>query len=695
MNSQAGIERNAGARVGVDAGGTFTDVCLIGGDGTFVVYKLASTPADPSEAIVAGAAHAITSSGNDARAISYFGHGTTVATNAILERRGATTGLITTAGFRDLLEIGRQERPDLYDLQTEKPVPLVRRRDRLEAGERMRHDGTVERPLDEDAVRSAIRTLRDQGIESVAVCFLYSYLYPEHERRVGELLAEELPGAYVSLSHRVLAEFREYERLSSTVVNAFIGPAMARYVEHLRERVAEMGIPSDPYITQSNGGLISLDVARELPVRTALSGPAAGVVGATRIAGLAGYDNIITFDMGGTSTDVALIEDGRTSLSLDMKIAGYPIRTPMIDINTVGAGGGSVAWIDRGGHLKVGPRSAGAVPGPAGYGRGGDEATVTDANIALGILNRVALLDGRLKVDSSASDSTIATLAAELGMEPVDVAQGVLSVVTANMARAIRVISIERGYDPRDFALVAFGGAGPLHAARLARELEIPKVIVPTYPGILCALGLLVSDLRSDFSRTLIRPAETGSLDEVNEALTELERESAAWLDREKISESQRRVSRVADMRYAGQNYELAIDLPDSWIDEQGLAQVLETFHQEHERAYGFAAPGEPAQFVTLRVEARGEVPPPRFTELPRGEGAAQPETVRTAYIPEAGGWIKCPVYRRDALLGGQHFYGPAVVDQMDATTLVLPGQRVQVDPIGNLIISDESEGNQ
>lgn len=693
MNSQPGIER--GARVGVDAGGTFTDVCLIDEEGNFVVYKLASTPGDPSEAIVAGAAHAITSSGNNAGEISYFGHGTTVATNAILERRGAATGLITTAGFRDLLEIGRQERPDLYDLQTEKPVPLVRRRDRLEARERMRHDGTVEQSLDETAVRDAIRTLREQGIESVAVCFLYSYLYPEHERRVGELLAEELPGAYVSLSHHVLAEFREYERLSSTVVNAFIGPTMSRYVEHLRERVAELGIHSDPYITQSNGGLISLDIARELPVRTALSGPAAGVVGATRIAGLAGYDDIITFDMGGTSTDVALIEDGRASLSLDMKIAGYPIRTPMIDINTVGAGGGSIAWIDRGGHLKVGPRSAGADPGPAGYGRSGDEPTVTDANIALGILNRVALLDGRLAVDADAADNTIAELAAELGMKPVDVAHGVLSVVTANMARAIRVISIERGYDPRDFALIAFGGAGPLHAARLARELEIPKVIVPTYPGILCAIGLLVSDLRSDFSRTLIRPATDGSLDEVNEALMEIEREATAWLDREKIGESERRISRVADMRYAGQNYELAIDLPAGEINSRGLTEILETFHQEHERAYGFAAPSEPAQFVTLRVEARGEVPPPQFPELPRGDGVAQPETTRNTYIPEAGGWIDCPVFHRSALLGGQHFHGPAVVDQMDATTLVLPGQRVHVDPIGNLIISDESEARQ
>ncbi len=560
--------------IGIDTGGTFTDVCIFDKDGRLTIHKLPSTPDDPSIAILDGARRGFSEAGVYPDSVSYFGHGTTVATNTLLEGRGARTGVVTTEGFRDLLEIGRQERPDLYDLQIEKPPVLVRRRDRLEVAERLRYDGTVERKLDADAVRAAVRCLRERDIEAIAVCFLYSYLYPEHERQVLEIIQAEAPEIYPSISHQVLAEFREYERLSTTVVNAAVGPVMAGYVSRLSAQVHQLGVPVEPYITQSNGGLISLDVARDLPVRTILSGPAAGVAGASSVASAAGLENVVTFDMGGTSTDVSLISDGAVQIGIDSTVAGYPIRAPMIDINTVGAGGGSIAWIDSGGHLKVGPRSAGAVPGPAGYGLGGTEATVSDANLALGILNREHLLGGRMAVDSRAADRAIERLAAELGLDAMTVADGILSIVNVNMGRAIRVISIERGYDPRDFTLVAFGGAGPLHAARLARELEIPQVLVPTVPGALCALGLLLSDLRADFSQTLTRPAAPEALDDIQRGFHRLEAEASEWLDREAVAEESRRLRRIADMRYIGQNYELPIEVPAGDLTEGGVADA-------------------------------------------------------------------------------------------------------------------------
>ncbi|MEZ4521354.1 MAG: hydantoinase/oxoprolinase family protein [Thermomicrobiales bacterium] len=676
--------------IGVDTGGTFTDVCVIDDAGRLTIHKLPSTPADPSIAILDGARQGLENARIEPGSVGYFGHGTTVATNTILEGRGARTGVITTEGFRDLLDIGRQERPDLYDLQVEKPPVLVRRRDRLEVPERLLYDGTVEKALDERAVAEAIELLKERGVEAIAVCFLYSYLYPQHEQRVLEMIREMAPEIYPSTSHQVLAEFREYERLSTTVINAYVGPVMAGYISRLRDRVRDLGVLTEPFITQSNGGLISLDEARQLPVRTVLSGPAAGVAGAGRVAEAAGLDNVITFDMGGTSTDVSLISEGAVQIGIDSKVAGYPIRAPMIDINTVGAGGGSIAWIDSGGHLKVGPRSAGAEPGPAGYGRGGTEATVTDANLALGILNREHLLGGRMPVDAGAADRAVERLASELGLESMAVAEGILSIVNVNMGRAIRVISIERGYDPRDFTLIAFGGAGPLHATRLARELEIPRVLVPTVPGALCALGLLLSDLRADFSRTLTRPALPEALDDIQQGFREIEAEASAWLDREGVEEADRRLRRIADMRYIGQNYELAIDVPDGDLTPSTLERILDAFHAEHDRSYGFSAPGEPAQIVTVRVEARGLIPTPEFPEIERGSGVPEPATSRAIHLAPAGGRIKVPVYQRESLLAGQRFDGPAVIEQMDSTTFVLDGQSVTVDRYGNLMIQEE-----
>jgi N-methylhydantoinase A len=680
-------------RIGVDAGGTFTDVCLMQQDGSLAIFKLSSSPSDPSDAISNGVSEIIDQEGVDGGDVRYFGHGTTVATNALLEGRGAKTGVITTHGFRDLLELGRQKRPDLYDLQVDKPEPLVRRALRHEVAERVLATGEVYRKLDVDGVRGAVRALRDAGVEAIAVCFLYSYLRPDHEDMVGQIVAEEYPDVYLSLSHDVVAEFREYERLSSTVVNSFVGPNMSRYIRHLQDRLRGQGLDVHAYITQSNGGIISLGVAAESPVRTILSGPAAGVVGAATVSRQAGYPNLITFDMGGTSTDVALISDGQPSMKLEQEVAGHPIRTPMLDINTVGAGGGSIAWIDSGGHLKVGPQSAGAVPGPACYQRGGADATVTDANVALGILSREILLGGRMPIDALASDRAVDQLAGELGLSREEVAQGIIDLATVNMARAIRVISIERGYDPRDYTLVAFGGAGPLHAGRMARELDIPRILVPTIPGILCAYGLLVADLRTDFSRTQYLPAVPDSLAAINRVFDDLEQSAAGWFDYEGIDDADRQTRRVADMRYVGQNYELSIPLPEGELDERSLDSLLDAFHEAHDQAYGFAASDEPIQFVTLRLEATGATPTQEVATIASG-GTAGDALVgqRHAYLPENGGWGDIPLYDRARLTAGVEMFGPAVVEQMDSTTLILPGQRAEVDRFGNLIVIEQSQ---
>src|SRR6266481_9157542 len=504
-------------RVGVDSGGTFTDICLFDEQaGRVETWKVPSTPDDRSRGIAEGVEEGMRrvapeATERPAAPIVYFGHGTTVATNALIQHRGAKTGLITTDGFRDLLEIGRQKRPDLYDLQADKPKTLVPRDLRLEVPERVRHTGKVDTPLDETRMRAAARALKAAGVKAVAVSFLYGFIRPEHEQRAVAILREELPDAFISTGHEIAPEFREYERLSTVVLNAYLGPVMETYIRRLSPRLEALGMTATPHLTQSNGGVIGFATAADMPVRTVLSGPSTGVVGAQAIGALAGFDDLITFDMGGTSTDVALLQDGHCKLAAEATVHGYPIKAPMLDIHSVGAGGGSIATIDSGGLLKVGPRSSGADPGPACYDQGSQEPTVTDANVVLQTLNPHHLLGGRMKIRQALAKQAIAGLAETLGLGVPQTAQGILSVVTANMARAIRVISVQRGHDPRDYTLMAFGGAGPLHAARLARELEIGRVLVPRNPGILCAMGLLLTDLRADFAVTRLMRAHEGS----------------------------------------------------------------------------------------------------------------------------------------------------------------------------------------
>jgi N-methylhydantoinase A len=496
-------------RIGIDVGGTFTD--LVAADGATGVarhFKLPSTPTDPAVAIGDGVAALLESLGASGEAVAFLGHGTTVVTNLIIERRGARTALLTTGGFRDVLEIGRQTRPDLYDYTVERPAPLVPRHLRIEIPERLDADGNMLVPLDEDAVARAAEELRAAGIEAVAIGFLHAYKNDAHERRAGEIVRRMIPDAFITLSSEVLPEFREYERLSTAVINAYAGPRMAGYLGGFARRMNARAIQAPPYIFHSNGGLMSVETASRFPVRTCLSGPAAGVIGAAAIGRVAGFPDLVTFDVGGTSTDVSLVEAGQPAFTGERTVAGYPVRVPMVDIEAIGAGGGSIAALDDAGALKVGPRSAGADPGPAAYGRGGTEATVTDANLLLGRLNPEALLGGRLRVDLAAARRVLTErVAAPLGLPFEQTAQGILRIATAGMARAIRSISTERGRDLRHFALFAYGGAGPLHAGDVARELGIPRVIVPTEPGTLCARGILHSDLSFDLTQTRITQA--------------------------------------------------------------------------------------------------------------------------------------------------------------------------------------------
>ncbi|HEV8308026.1 MAG TPA: hydantoinase/oxoprolinase family protein, partial [Methylomirabilota bacterium] len=577
-----------GYRLGIDVGGTFTDLALLHEEsGRLVVGKVPSVPADPSEGILTGITGILADAGVAPGEIAYLAHGTTVSTNTLLQRRGARTGLVTTRGFRDLLEIARQRRPSLYDLHVRKPAALVPRELRLEVGERVMADGTVRVPLDPAEVDGVLMRLAGEGLEALAICFLYSYLRPDHEGLVLERARRLLPGVFCSASHDVLPEFREYERLSTTVVNAYLGPGMAGYIEAFRRRVRELGIRPIPYVNQSNGGTIGIEEAARAPVRTLLSGPSAGVAGAAWLAARVGVASVVTFDMGGTSTDVSLVRGGRPTLAFERDIAGVPIRMPTLDIHTIGAGGGSIAWRDSGGALLVGPQSAGADPGPACYGRGGMEPTVTDANLLLGRLSARGLLGGRMPLDPGRGEASIARLGTGLGLSALEAARGIVRVVNANMARALRLVTVQRGVDPTELALLAFGGAGPLHAGALARELGIPTILVPPGPGILCALGLLVEDLRADAVRTWVGRLDAAALGSLDRLFGELEARASRWLDRERVPAGRRQLTRWLDLRYEGQNYELLVPVPEEAWRERSVTALVREFRRVHEETYG------------------------------------------------------------------------------------------------------------
>ena len=678
-----------GWRFGVDTGGTFTDVCMFEEEtGLIHVWKTISTPEDPSLGIVDVVQQGLCNVDAKLEEISYFGHGTTVATNALIELRGAETVLLTTAGFRDLLEIGRQKRPSLYDMMADKPPVLVPRNRRLQIVERLRADGSVELPLNQETIELAIKQIRDGPHEAIAICFLYGYLNNEHEKMIGSRIRKEFEGSFISISHEVSPEFREFERVTTTVVNSFLGPIMGHYIDRLGSRLIENGLTISPNLTQSNGGVIGFDTARKFPVKTLLSGPSTGVIAAQAIAAAAGFNDIITFDAGGTSSDVALLKDRICGRTTEAEIHGYPIKAPMLDIHTVGAGGGSIAYVDNGGLLKVGPKSAGADPGPVCYGRGGTEPTLTDANIVLQILDPVEILGGRMKVRKDLAESSINKLANQLDLSLEEAAQGIISVATANMAKALRVISVQRGYDPREYTLMAYGGAGPLHAARLARELDMSRVIVPKSPGTLCALGLLMTDLMSDFVQALNLTLDNNITEQLRSVYSSLDKQAMNWFDTEGIDVESQYLRRIVDLRYAGQNYELQVDFPLGTIDCDCIELLRERFDAVHQQRFGFAVKHEVIELINLRVVAIGQVQKAQLHHDPElVQKVPAPIGSRTVWMPEASGFASCGIYDRSELRFGQCVIGPAVIQQMDTTTFVLPEMTAKVDAHHNLIL--------
>ena len=651
--------------VGIDTGGTFTDFVLLDG-GELKVHKEPSTPDNPARAVVKGLRHLL--DGEPADIV----HGSTVATNALLERKGARASLITTAGFEDVLEIGRQTRVAIYDLNVEKPVPLVAADRRIGVMERVGPQGEVLQALTDESVRSAIERLRSLDVDSVAICLLHSYANPDHENTLLRAIESELD-AFVTSSNQVLPEFREYERTSTTVVNAYVGPVMSRYLSHLGEEVDSDSVR----IMQSNGGVMSLRAAQRFAVQTILSGPAGGAVGGFALGQRAGFDDVITFDMGGTSTDVCLCA-GELSRTSEAAIGGAPIRVPVIDIHTVGAGGGSIAYRDPGGSLRVGPSSAGAEPGPVCYSQGGTELTVTDANLFLGRLSPSHFLGGGRQLAVKPVADGMAAFAAELNLSMTEAAEGILRVANATMERAIRVISLERGHDPRDFTLVCFGGAGAMHAADLARSLGIPRVMVPRAAGLLSALGMLLADAVRDYSRTLLVRVPDLDRQKLEQMFADLETRAKDEYETEGIAAGKLLLERSLDLRYVGQGYELSVPMG---------ADFETSFHQLHERQFGYADAKRPTEIVNVRVRAIGETEKPQLAEHELQGADASGATLGQCAIVFDGAAKESLLIDRAKLLPGNEFSGPALVVEYSTTTVVPPDFQCRVDAGGNLIL--------
>ncbi len=687
-------------RLGVDVGGTFTDLVLIDDEtGAISLNKVPTTPEDPSLGVIEGALEICEDAGVAPGDVRQVFHGTTIATNIVLEHDGAATGLVTTEGYRDILHIARHKRPYNFSIQQDLPwqrYPLVRRRHRLPVKERVvAPDGEVATPLDEDQVRRAVAKLKRAGVESVAVCFMFSFLNPAHEKRAGEIIREEWPEVYLSLSHEIIPQYREYERFSSTCLNAYIGPKTASYVRNLAAAMRDREFRADLHLMQSSGGVATPEGAETRPVSLLMSGPVAGLIGGIWAGGLAGYDNVITLDVGGTSADIGVAPDGRMTMKhlLDTKVGAYQVMIPMVDIDTIGAGGGSIAYVDKGGVFRVGPKSAGAAPGPCCYGRGGELPTATDCNAVLGRLNPENFLGGKMALRVDLSRQAIDKhLAGPLGMSVEEAALGAVKILNHSMIQSIEMNSVRKGYDPREFALVAFGGAGPLHACELAAELAIPLIIIPPSPGLTSALGLLATDLSYDFSRTHLQLLSKPDLGKIAEDYAELEGLAAAQLDADGIAPENRTFLKIAECRYQGQGYELRADVPGERVDESFVERLVEAFHRAHEREYGKRFEEKDVELVNIRVIGVGKIPDLRSRELPAGgiEPEADSLTARRDVVFDDGGrprTVSTPIYDRARLKSGNVIDGPAIVEQADTTTLVLPDRVAEVDGHGNLLI--------
>jgi N-methylhydantoinase A len=673
-------------KLGVDVGGTFTDLCLLNADsGEVWIEKTPSTPEDQSIAFIVGIERVAQAADLPVPAVDFLVHGTTVATNSLLEHKGAKTGLITSEGFRDVLEIGTQQRPLLYSLTQQKPAALVRRRLRREVAERVAADGAVVKALDEEGARRTLEELRAEGVESLAICLLFSFMNTDHEERLAALARELLPGVMISTSCTISPEYREYWRMSTTAVNAYVMPPVFGYIDRLERRLDEAQVEAKLHVMQSSGGLMTSSTTKERPVNTILSGPVGGVVGATFFGTAAGYPDLVTFDMGGTSCDVATVVGGEAGRTMMKDLGGYPLRTPMIDIETIGAGGGSIARVDEAGALKVGPESAGALPGPACYGRGGTQATVSDANLVVGVLGESTVLGRDLRLSIAAAREAVREhVATPLGTSVEEAAAGIIAITNSSMLGAIRLITVEKGLDPRDFAMLAFGGAGPMHACGVAREARIPRVIIPPHPGITSAVGLLMTDIRHPMVSPYIVPTARADLGRIESIFAELTKEAERKLLLDGISPDMISFRRFADMRYYGQAYELTIPCEEPLTEKGAVERLVASFHEHHERVYGHHASDEPTQFVSLRVEGVGEVPRGVWREKVPPERVR--DETRSVYVIGAG-WLPARVMPRGSLESGRDYTGPLIVEQLDTTTWIPPSAVARADDNGNLIV--------
>jgi N-methylhydantoinase A len=682
-------------RVTVDTGGTFSDfVALNEETGKLSIAKLPSTPDDPSRAIIAGIEELIATAGESTE-IGYFCHGTTVGTNALLEGKGAKTGLLVTEGFRGIYPVGEQARPygaAIFDMMYDKPAPLIPQSLTGEVKERVDFRGNVLQALDEAALRETVRALAAENVESIAICLLFSFLYPAHEARVGEIVREEIPGCDVSLSCEVLPQIREYYRLSTTVINAYLQPILARYIAALDRRLQRAGVATrQKYIMQSNGGMATFAAAARRAATTVLSGPAGGVTAGVLAGRMIGLRNLITFDMGGTSCDVALIKEGEPLLSSRGQIAERDLALPMLDINTVSAGGGTIATADRFGMLQVGPASAGAVPGPACYGRGGEMPTITDCNLVLGYLGEEGFLGGRMRLEASKARAAIITkVARPLGLDLIDAAEGIVRIIDVKMQEAIKAISTMRGHDLRDFMLLAFGGAGPLHAGRVSRELGMAGVIVPLYPGVFSAIGLLMSDVKHDYIRSKLMPLTEVAPEEMNHIFDQLTAQALAELRGDGFAPDRIRIERALDMRYAGQGYEIAVPCPAEPLRPSDLKELRMRFDQRHQSAFGHMAPEEPVEIVSYRLRGLGLLPHIEMPKFARMGAALADARQCSRRVRFDGAELECPVYQRDQIDVGANVAGPAILEQLDCTTVIRPGQMARVDEWKNLIVTQE-----
>jgi N-methylhydantoinase A len=682
-------------RVAVDIGGTFTDLVAYDEETrTLSTFKTPSTP----PTFIEGVLDALTKAEIEPEEIVAFKHGSTIATNAIIERRGAHTGLVTTKGFRDVLGAGRANRPDLFNSNWDPSPALVPRRHILEVDERIDYEGTVLTELNEEDVRTAARKFKARGIESIAVAYLNSFMRDDHERRTKEILQEELGDSVaICTSSEILPEIREFERTSTVAANAYLMPVIDRYIEGLMARLAEWGYDGEVYITHSGGGVATSSAARAVPARICHSGPAGGVVGGLLVGQLAGFDSVITFDMGGTSADLSLVADGNPTLAPEWRVDwNIPILFPAIDLVAIGAGGGTIAWVDTGGSLRAGPQSAGADPGPACFGKGNEEPTITDAHLFLGRLNPETYLGGDLEIDPALAEKAITGLAEELGLTPAEAASGILRIANANMTSATHLISVERGHDPRDFALVAGGGAGPLHAVEIARELGLPHVVVPTTPGVTSALGILQVDLRHDILAPVLQQAGQIDPQELAATYRDLSAQALEILENEEIPEDRRTIELSVDARYYGQTPYMNLKLDKPPESTEDIDAIVAKYREQYEQEFGYELPEDVAavELVNARVGAIGLTDD---VELPKAEGSSDAEaalsSTRDVYFDETGEFTETPIYDRSRLGEGAVIEGPAIVEQTDTTLLVPPGASARVDGYLNIIIDLATNG--